>query len=160
MRCATFIMLDNCSLASTISLSFWLSWLLNIVLEASVTRGHRFESNYPLFKVEYSALGMRRVCVASTFLLSFKAYNDHRNDNSLKSNKQINLLIKFNIPILQNVCFVQKYFCGSRKDSRIARFQDKVSVLEISQVAARDFRAGFCNVRFIRLIYDRHRFVN
>ena len=37
----------------TINLSFWLSWSLNMVLEASVTRGHGFESQPPSFKVEY-----------------------------------------------------------------------------------------------------------
>lgn len=29
--------------ASTISLNFWLNWFLDMVSEASVTRGHRFE---------------------------------------------------------------------------------------------------------------------
>ena len=34
--------------ASTISVSFWLSWFLDMVSEASVTRGHGFESQPPL----------------------------------------------------------------------------------------------------------------
>ena len=33
---------------STISLSFWLSWFLDIVSEANVTRGHGLESQPPL----------------------------------------------------------------------------------------------------------------
>ena len=58
------------------------------------------------------------------------------NDNSLKSNKQINLLIKLNIPILQNGFFVQKYFCGSRD------FKIKFLFWKFAQVAARYFCRG------------------
>ena len=54
--------------ASTISLNFWFSWFLDMVSEANVKRGHGFESQPPLIKVEYLAPCMRRVCAASTLL--------------------------------------------------------------------------------------------
>ena len=31
--------------SSTTSISFWLSWFLDIVLKANMIKGHRFESN-------------------------------------------------------------------------------------------------------------------
>ena len=53
---------------STINLNFWLSWFLDTVSEAGVTRGHGFKSQPPLIKVEYSAPGMTAY-VASTLLV-------------------------------------------------------------------------------------------
>ena len=72
------------------------------------------------------------------------------NDNSLKSNKQINLLIKLNIPILQNGCFVQKHFCGSRDFKTKFLFWKLLRSRLATLVATRDFRTGLCNVHFIR----------
>ena len=53
--------------ASTINLSFWLNWFLDKVSDATETRSYEFEiSTTPHLKVEFSAPGMRRACVAST----------------------------------------------------------------------------------------------
>ena len=41
--------------ALTISLGFWLRWFIDMVLEANVRRGHRFESQPTLIEMEYSA---------------------------------------------------------------------------------------------------------
>ncbi|CAO2841953.1 unnamed protein product [Amaranthus hypochondriacus] len=53
---------------STISLSFWLSWFLDMVSKARVTRGYWFESQHPSFKVENLAPCMSKACAASTLL--------------------------------------------------------------------------------------------
>ena len=53
--------------ASTISLSFWLSWSFDMVSRASVTKRSRVRiSSIPPFLVEYLAPGMRETCAAST----------------------------------------------------------------------------------------------
>ena len=54
--------------ASTINLSFWLSWFLYIVLELAWQEITSLNLNYPSFKVEYSAPDMSRVYVNSTLL--------------------------------------------------------------------------------------------
>ena len=41
------------SQTSTISLSFWLNWFLDIISEVNVTRGHGSNLNHPTFKVKY-----------------------------------------------------------------------------------------------------------
>ena len=47
----------------TISLNFWLSWFLNVVSEASVTRDHGFESQPPLIQSEiFSAMYEENMC--------------------------------------------------------------------------------------------------
>ena len=54
--------------ASTISLSFWLSWSFDMVSRASVTKRSRVRISFtPPFLVEYLAPGMRETYAASTF---------------------------------------------------------------------------------------------
>ena len=53
---------------STFRVSFWLNWFLEMVSEASVTRGHGSNLRHSLFKVEYIVSGMRRVTTVFIFV--------------------------------------------------------------------------------------------
>ena len=48
----------------TISLNFLLNWYLDIISEVSITRGNRFKSQSPLFKMKYLTPYIIKACVA------------------------------------------------------------------------------------------------